>query len=279
MLYNPASIASDYKHKVSIAYRNQWRKAQGSPTTLAIGYEHLLSEGKAGLGLNVYHDRLGFDQITHVQTNYRYSVPISTQWQVSLGLKAGITQINTNFDNAVTPDPTPDPIHQYSNVLLPKAGVGIFINSDRAFLGVSMPSVLAYTQQKVNINDRNGLLSRHLYASTGYVFGDIEGMQYKPFVFFKYHKAAPLELDLGLQAWYKNRFSVGLSYRTGDALSGIVEANLNKSFTVAYAYDYTVSGLRNFDLGGAHEIVLVYTFESAPIKIPSIHKFANLSKF
>jgi len=75
----------------------------------------------------------------------------------------------------------------------------------------------------------------------------------------KYVKNAPFEADISFSAVFKDAFWVGATYRTGDAVSIILEYQSNSYFRIGYAYDITFSDLRNYS-NGSHEIMIGIDF-------------------
>ena len=72
-------------------------------------------------------------------------------------------------------------------------------------------------------------------------------------------KNTPLEFDINALLIIKDDFSIGASYRTGDAVVFLVEYWLSKHLRAGYAYDYTLSELSNYN-SGSHEIMVGYDF-------------------
>ena len=106
---------------------------------------------------------------------------------------------------------------------------------------------------------RSGILRRHYYLYSGYVFRLDNGIDLKPSVLLKYQPQAPLQADLNMNIWFKDLFSCGFSYRTNDAVSVMVEIPLGKKLSVGYAFDNTISNLQQVS-AGTHEIMLGYNF-------------------
>jgi type IX secretion system PorP/SprF family membrane protein len=279
MQYNPAMAGKYDGWRASVAYRRQWANVTGGPTTVAMGIEKPLMDDRAGIGINLYNDRIGFDQHNGGHINFAYSIKAVQSWAIRLGLKTGVSHVSSDFSQAVTPQPGVDPIHTnpYSRVVA-RAGLGMLITNNKSYVGLSVPNVLSFLKSEIQIKDNNAYLSRHMYATIGHVFGDESAdLQLKPSIFVRYQVAAPLQVDLNAQVWFKNRVAVGLSYRTGDAVSGIVDVAITPEFTLSYAYDHTTSGFRQIG-STAHEFVILYTLKKQTLKIPSIHKFSNMPK-
>jgi hypothetical protein len=70
-----------------------------------------------------------------------------------------------------------------------------------------------------------------------------------------------------VNAWFQNNLGFGVSYRPGDALVGMFEIQLSPKLRLGYAYDYTISGLKTYNVGGSHELMLRYEF-NLPKYIP-----------
>ncbi len=68
-----------------------------------------------------------------------------------------------------------------------------------------------------------------------------EDFDMKPSVLVKYQPQAPPEADVNVNALYKERFWLGVGYRTGDAVVGMIEYQVNPIFRIGYAYDMTTS--------------------------------------
>jgi type IX secretion system PorP/SprF family membrane protein len=279
MHYNPAVTGRYEGLRSSIAYRKQWANVPGAPSTIALGIEKNISD-KSGLGLNVFNDKIGFDAHTGIHINYAYKIPVSQSYTLALGLKAGASILNSDFTKAITPQPGQiEPIHTNPyHKFVPRAGVGLLLTNNKSYLGFSMPNVISWLDNDIITQDNDAYLSKHFYASIGHVIGnEVEDIQFKPSVFVKYHPSAPLQIDVNVMAWYKNRIAAGLSYRTGDAISGIVEIAITPTILMSYAYDYTASDFRRIG-HGAHEIIICHTFIPTLIKVPSIHKFSTMTK-
>lgn len=278
-LYNPSATGRMGDFHSGLTYRIQWLGIDGAPSTLAGNFEKSLDKGNAGIGFNFFYDKIGFDQNLALQINYAYRIKLSNESVLSFGIKGGANLIYSDFSNAVTPEFT-DPLHSRNNIWIPRMGIGLMYHNSRFFIAASVPSLLAYIPEKsFQLNNDGGFLSHHFYGSMGYVIDLKKDIwQLKPFIFAKYHHTAPFQLDLGLQLWYKNVFSIGSSYRTGDAIAAMLEIPVWEGINLSYAYDYTNSLFREIG-SGAHEIVIEYTWNKKKTKVPSIHKITNLPKF
>lgn len=282
MMYNPASTASNGQMRVMAFYRNQWAGLKGAPITTGLNFELPISSTKAGLGFNIYNDQIGFESHTGTYINYAYKIGISDEWQLALGIKGGMSIFRANLQQALTPDPIGNDPEYRENTqsIVPKVGAGLFLSNGKTYAGFSIPALAAMLPKDgFAFVDEDAYLSKHFYLTVGHVI-NLQGsdLQIKPLAFVKYHQAAPLQVDLGLQCWYKDFVSLGISYRTGDAIAGMVDLGLTKEIILSYAYDYTHSDFRSIGQG-AHEIIVQYIWNKKNVSIPSIHKFSTLPRY
>jgi type IX secretion system PorP/SprF family membrane protein len=138
-----------------------------------------------------------------------------------------------------------------------KFGFGLYWHDDRSFVGFSVPTI--YAADKAITKDALSALdhyfTQHYYLYAGHVFELSESFDLKPSVMVKYQPQAPPEADLNLNVLYKQRFWLGAGYRSGDAIVGMLEYQVNPMLRIGYAYDMTNSLLRNYS-GGSHEVML-----------------------
>jgi len=104
------------------------------------------------------------------------------------------------------------------------------------------------------------------------VFKTSKEIQIKPSILVKNVKNESLEADFNLSTVYKDMIWFGVSYRTGDAIAFIVEYQTNSYFRVGYAYDVTLSKLRNYS-AGSHEIMIGIDFGKELVKVKTPRYF------
>jgi type IX secretion system PorP/SprF family membrane protein len=205
--------------------------------------------------------------------NYSYQLRFNKS-ALSFGLRAGFSFYRANVNDLIYWDAN-DPVYvDNRNRTTPKFGAGLFYHADNYYLGLSTPTLIAH-------EDGNGFdwdfekgtfLRRHYFLTGGYVFEDGELWKFKPSFLFKYTSSAPIEVDLNFSVLYKDILSAGISYRTNDAVVGILQYQANQRFRVGYSYDFTISDLRNYTTG-SHEIMLGFDLGKDVIKMKSSRYF------
>ena len=145
---------------------------------------------------------------------------------------------------------------------------------DNWYAGLSVPTLLAYDVNNsfsFDVNEST-FLNRHYYAYGGYVFKLNEQLKLKPSSLIKYLPSAPLEADINLHLLIKDQFWIGAGYRTNDAMVMMLEYQTNIRFRVGYAYDLTLTKIRNYS-NGSHEIMIGYDFGKDLIKVKTPRYF------
>ncbi|MCB0659662.1 MAG: type IX secretion system membrane protein PorP/SprF [Saprospiraceae bacterium] len=282
MAYNPASTARQGQTKMTGAFRNQWIGLQGAPKTYAFGFEMPLDGISSAGGCNFFHDAIGFEKHTGIYVNYAYDVKLKSNLHLRLGLKGGMSHFTTDFTDVITPSPTlSDPVYaQNTSTTIMRTGIGLFLHNEKSYFGFSIPNFSATIPNSgYTFAEDNAYLSKHFYVSMGHVFKpSVPELELKPCIFVKYHRAAPIQIDLALQAWYKDFIGIGFSYRTGDAIAGMVDFSVVDGLIISYAYDYAVSDFRSVGRG-AHEFIISYQIQQSNKALPSMHKFPTLQRF
>jgi len=262
LFLNPAYSGSHDFAGATLTYRNQWTNFDGAPKSLVFGIDGKLFGDKHGFGLTASNDRIGIIRQTEVNGNYAFHIPTG-KGHLSTGLKFGASFYKEDLSMAILTNPA-DPIYAAgtNKFAIPKAGIGIYYYLEKAYAGFSIPSLIGYdSRNNFNANIETAtLLKRHYYLYGGYVFGkDESAIKIKPSLLLKYEKAAPLEADINLNAWFNDVFSVGISYRTNDAVVVMAEFILSKQFRLGYAFDITTTEISTVS-NGTHEITLGYDF-------------------
>jgi type IX secretion system PorP/SprF family membrane protein len=257
MNINPAYTGSREVPTVTMLYRNQWMNFPGAPTSGSIAFDNRVLDRNHSWGAQMYYDKIGLEKTTGFQGFYSYSAPFENS-TLALGMSFGFLNYKMNY-TSTNPYTTGDPaLQNVVNKYLPTAGVGALLSSERWYIGLSTPALM-----KTKISTTGQALVKqagaegHYFLSAGYVFPVSETVVIKPSMLLKAVSGAPLQADLNLNFWFNDLLGVGASYRTEDAVLGMLELKLNHQFRLGYAYDYNISKLVNYN-SGTHEVMLRY---------------------
>lgn len=243
-------------------YRTQWVGAVGAPKTLTF-FGHMPVSKKVELGLSLISDDIGdgAKKENNFFADFAYVIELNKKHKLSLGLKAGFTSFQTNFNGFQfeSGDASTDKAFAENiNMFKPNLGIGAFYFTDSYYVGLSVPNLLS----SKHIEERNGINAfgsenPHGFFTGGYVFNLSQAFKLKPAFMSKFVKGAPATFDVTANVLYNNKFEFGVAYRLDDSVSGLVNINVTPDIRVGYAYDYTLSNLGQFN-SGTHEIFLLF---------------------
>ena len=254
---NPAYAGSHDFTTMTFIVRKQWTGLAGAPLSQFISAEGPVKKN-IGLGLVLYNDRIGVTNETGFSTNYAYHIKMKQRGKLSIGLNAGLTLYSAKLSDLTYWDQN-DRVFEdnIKNKIIPNLGVGAYYYTDRFYLGFSVPSLINYDPEyRFSINSGNiPHLVQHFYWTTGYAIELSDFVVLKPSVLVKYTKNAPVQADINLNVLLVEKYWVGVTYRTGDAIIGIFDFMIKDVVRIGYLYEYPLSQLNNFS-SGTHEAML-----------------------
>ncbi|MFK7001635.1 PorP/SprF family type IX secretion system membrane protein [Flavobacterium oreochromis] len=263
---NPAyATAKQSVLDLGVLYRSQWVGAIGAPKTMT-AFAHMPLNKKIEVGVSLITDDVGggAKKENNFYADFAYILEFENSQRLSFGMKAGFTNLTTNFNGfrLETGNTASDQAFNNNiNAFSPNLGVGAYYFTDKYYIGISAPNVLPtkHIEERQGINAL-GSEELHLFATAGYVFNISDMWKVKPATMAKIVKGAPLSLDISANALYNNRFELGASYRLHDAISGLMAINATKSLKLGYSYDHTLSNLGRFN-SGTHEVFLIFNLD------------------
>ena len=258
LFLNPAYAGSHGYVSSSLLHRAQWMQVEGAPRTSMLAVDAPLMNGSMGLGFSLVHDQIGVSRDLDLSTHYAYHLRISDDSKLAFGLRAGLSIYSANL-NELTYWDANDQVFQnnISNQLVGKFGFGLYWYNATSYVGLSVPTIYA-ADGNITMDVAGALdhyFTQHYYLHAGKVFPLSEVFDIKPSIMVKYQPQAPLQGDVNCNLLYKERVWFGVGYRTGDAMVGMVEYQINPQLRIGYAYDMTTSRLRNYT-SGSHEVML-----------------------
>ena len=264
--FNPAVAGSSDLFVAKAAYRKQWAGFNGSPsTTLFSIHGNLLENRSVGLGALLYNDATGPTKRFGIQLAYAYHLPIvENETYLGFGIAGSLMQYSINYDDLIAYDDNdPGLANNKQSKMGGDAHFGVYLKNKNYWAGLSINQLVAakFTFDDVSTED---LISndRHFYFGGGYTIHTSEKFAIEPALLIKMVKAAPVQAEINLRAFYLKQYWAGLSYRTQDAISILLGVDLDMGFNFAYSYDITTSELSKHGISGAHEITLGYNFDA-----------------
>jgi type IX secretion system PorP/SprF family membrane protein len=292
VMINPGAVGAYDFTDITLGGRYQWMGFEHSPRT-AYGYVSTTLGGnksgynpslrtsrgpvaspkvgvgklKHGVGGEVYLDEFGAFRKLSFAGIYAVHLPVSRYTNLSMGVKAGISNNQFFQDRAVVLsqmpgfsgtqliDGTYDAfIANQSSLNSLDLGIGMYYYGEKFFVGLSADQL---TRDMVTFGTGTADFNQQIHSKfiAGYKFNMNRDWTIQPSVLVKYMQPAPLSFDATVQFEYMEWIWFGLSYRNQDALIGMVGMNINERFKFGYSYDLTTSDL-NSSSNGSHELIL-----------------------
>lgn len=269
-IVNPAYATADESMlNIGALYRTQWVGLEGAPRTGSF-FAHTPINEKIEIGISFTNDNLGdvVDE-NNIYADFAYVLPVGEESKLSLGLKAGLTFFNVDFNgfNLQSGNQATDvAFNENISKTYPNLGIGAFYFTDEYYLGLSAPNMLTTKHlESENGVKTTGVQDIHYFFTGGYVFNINDDLKFKPAFMAKAVKGSPLALDITANVLINKRLEAGIGYRLDDAVSGLVNFKITPELKIGYAYDYTTTNLGDFN-SGSHEVFILFDIDLFGLK-------------
>lgn len=251
---NPAYAGSRGVMSIFGLHRTQWVGLDGAPVTNAVSINTPLNNSNLGLGVSLVNDRIGPTSENQFSADLSYTIQTNDTYKLSFGIKAtgNLFSLDVNKLNPV--DATDPSLQNIGNQFSPNFGAGVYLHSDKLYLGLSVPNFLQDT--KYSDNSVSVYKERlNYYAIGGYVFDISSGVKFKPAFMTKIVTGSPLQLDLSGNFLIQDKLTLGVAYRWDAAVSALAGFQITDGLFIGYGYDLETTKLRRYN-SGSHEIFL-----------------------
>lgn len=254
--FNPAISGLEHSHFASLSYRNQWDKVNGAPVSVFANYGTRLWKNH-GIGAVYSYDQLGFSKSNNALINYNYQLRLKEGHTLSMGVAGGIMNLQmTPF--WIPPSQNPDntlPANFSATEF--DANAGVAYSNKNLLVGFGVAHINAPILRPNN----SGLIinynvARHAYLNSAYKIQIGEKVMLKPQLLIRTDFVA-ISSDINLLATLKNKYWLGVSYRSSDAIAGMIGWDIKERYRIGYAYDFTINKLSNISQG-SHEATLAF---------------------
>lgn len=252
---NPAYAGSRGALSMFALHRTQWVGLEGAPVTNTVSMNTPLNSSNLGLGISLINDKIGPTHENTISADISYTVPTSETYKLSFGVKATANLFDLD-ESRLTPAQAGDPSLQNYNTFSPNIGAGVYLHSDKAYVGLSIPNFIEtnrYDDNEVAIFKEK----INYYLIAGYVFDFTDSIKFKPAFLSKMTEGAPLQVDVSGNFMINEKFVIGVAYRWSAAMSAMVGFQVSDGMYIGYGYDQETTNLENYN-SGSHEIFLRY---------------------
>lgn len=276
-IYNPALTGKGEDAKAFLMHKSQWKDIPGAPVTSLLSVDGPIREKNVGVGLTLFNDVTDITERMGAYTSYSYRIKIDDDNSVMAGLAVGVLASKIDFTKVMVKDVN-DPflMRNIERKASFDANVGVAYMWRELEVGISVPQVVGQKVEYINSESSAFYqLNRHFLGSAKYTFNVVEekGMSVYPMVMARYAPGAPFQYDINAVFDWENMGWAAISYRSNYAVGMNLGVRLNNTLSAGYAYDLSIGPIGSYS-GGAHEIMLSYTFgkrdgsASAPVTEP-----------
>ncbi len=255
--FNPAIAGSNTYWDARATYRTQWVGIDGAPTTQIVSAHGPIK--MLGVGGYFFNDSAGKIKRTGGTATLSYGLKFGEVGTLRAG--AGLNVFRFGLNSDANTNGTPEPLLMTDvATTVTDLTAGLYFHANNGFyIGVSDPQILRRNIDLISDEGADRELVPHYYFMAGYRMPLTENFALEPSVLVKSTDAAPLQYDLSLRAFFKNKFWLGGTYRQGAAASGMAGYDITPAISLAYAYDMTFNDLKESS-SGSHEITFGLKF-------------------
>ena len=261
---NPASISSGYQYLASGAARRQWMGFPGAPDTeflafVARMYTNKTQDTQIGqIGFKLYHDLIGYTNLTSVSPSYSYSLRMVNNWRVNFGVAYKIQSYFYDTSKA-TVDVTGDPLIRASEVTWTghNADVGIELVANSFLLGAVSQNLMSFFSDENNMQTNANLLYGMYRTNLDGFFDMLFGI-----CAIKNETLYQTEFNVSGMLDSRNMpdIQLGILYRTKKEVGVLFGIDLVPTVRLACSYDYHVGDISHSSYG-TPEILLTWKFD------------------
>lgn len=249
---NPAYAGNRGVLSIFGLHRTQWVGLDGAPTGNTFSINTPLGSN-AGGGLSFVNDELGPTVENQISADISYKIQTSDTYKLSFGMKATADLFNLDASKLNIYNQNDLLLQSYKS-FSPNIGAGLYLHSDKLYVGLSIPKFFEtyrYDDNTVKINKEK----MNLYLMGGYVFDLSPSLQFKPAFLMKEVAGAPLQLDVSGNFLFNEKFVLGAAWRWSAAVSAMAGFQITDGMYIGYGYDMETTKLRHYN-SGSHEIFL-----------------------
>jgi len=276
LTYNPGVAGTSGMICATALNRQQWVGFKGAPSTTLFNVSAPVAPFRipGGVGLLVESDNVGFDKDINLSGIYSYHIDAGLG---KLGIGISLGMLNKTLDPTwsipggsgfTPPDQDPlIPVNKESYVAF-DAGLGVYYTTGKYYASLSVTHL---NQPKIKFTKGTPYISRHYYLTAGYN-AQLPNPSFELLPsFFVFSDGKAVQVSVSSLVRYNKKVWGGVSYRSGDALTGLIGIELYNGVKIGYAYDFTMSDVRKSSTG-SHEFLVNYCFELSLGKSPMKYK-------
>lgn len=258
--YNPAYAGVFDGLSINGLYSSQWAGFDGAPKTLFFSAHSNVIRREVGAGINITSDKIGPVQDNQFIGNFAYYIYLAEDLNLTLGLKAGVDNFIIDYNLLSIENPEEaglnrGSISQYSPII----GSGMYLSSEKGFVGISIPSILKtkfYDEYKNSVANSKP----NYYLSGGYKFELDDEVYITPNILTRVTSGAPISTLFAVNLDYQKRLLGSINIQPTASLGGFFGYRFDNNISVGYAYDTSLNKFSNYN-NGCHTFYLNFRLE------------------
>ena len=259
MIVNPAFAGNADVLSVNAINRYRWLSFPGAPRVQTLTIHSPLRNESLAAGISVYNDSKGPTKTTDFQVNLSYRLKLG-EGRIGFGLKGGMRFMSNFLNSQVLVIDESDEVFQTDVVseLFPNVGFGIFYNSEKFYLGASVPRFLRSSNSNFSFPGEE----RHFFFTAGGEFdlNKTGSVKLKPSLLYKMTESTLYQFDITPLISFNDDFWFGPMYRTKSDLGILVGFQASTQCSIGYAFDWSLANKTGVYNNGSHELMLKYDF-------------------
>lgn len=267
---NPAYAGSRGVLSLFGLHRTQWVGIDGAPVTNAFSMHTPIEKSRVGIGATFLNDKIGPTIENSISADVSYTIPTSETYKLSFGVKGTGSFMNLDVSQ-LNPTDQNDPQFQNYSKFYPNIGAGVYLHSNKTYLGLSIPKFI--DTKRFNNNDLKIFTqSITYYLIAGHIYQLNPEIKFKPALLTKIERGTPLQVDASATFMFNDKFVMGASYRWDASVSVMAGFQVSDGLYIGYAYDLETTKLRKYN-SGSHEVFLRFELFDNKNKVTSPRLF------
>ena len=262
LIINPAYAGDLGFYSASVSYRKQWVGLEGAPSTQNISIHGPALKGKLGLGLMFFRDVIGVSKENNVSLSFAYKIKNRNKKTLSFGISGSAVFTTNEWSQINTTDANDAAFGSDSpQYIFPDFSAGVYYRTPKYYAGFSIPMFLQHelTSTSSSFNIKNNFSDYNYLAEAGLKLKLGDRFEFRPSFLFRYLPNATQQFDINTILDIDETLAIGFSYRTKDAIVGLIQLRINDQIILGYSYDHSISKLQQYN-NGSHELFLRYDF-------------------
>jgi len=270
---NPAIGGTHDYWQINTNYRYQWAGMPDGPQTYMLSGYGPHKSMPMGYGGYIFNDVVGAVSYLGMYGTYAYSIQISGDIRLSMGLSAGVIQNKVDLSVLDPDDPTRYANEAKPTKILPDGSLGVYLYTSQYYFGLAFNHLLfnnvSVLKNYTNSSDETVTLEQerikpYFNIQGGYKYNYNRNFDIYPSVLMKYAPGYDFITDINVRAIFQKMVWGGLGFRSTfkNAESAVIFVgyNYNDLATIGYSYDFSLSkyGAQGF---GSHEVMIGVKFE------------------